>query len=129
MDVLTSIFARQAFQRLLSEDYVDWAGEMLVEGYDSHSLRILAGLDRRASAFETEHYFARVLKELNLNPPDPDTAVRAYGCDIARQIIEGKITAHNGVRELARICVGMCYERDFIGWYELDDILDSLLQG
>jgi hypothetical protein len=129
MDLLISIFGRKAFQQLLSDDYVDWAGEMLVDGCDSHSLRILAGLDRRGSAFEAEHYFTRALKELNLNSPDPDIAVRAYGCEIARQIIEDKITAQDGVRKLYQICIGTDYSRDFMGWYELDDILDSLLQG
>ncbi len=127
--LLTSIFARKALQQLSGGDYVDWAGEMLVHDYDSYSLRILAGLDKRATAFEAEHYFARVLKELNLNPPALHAAVRAYGCEIARQIIEDKITAQDGVRKLYQICIGTDYSRDFIGWYELDDILDTLLQG
>ena len=129
MDPLTSISATKAFRQLLSEDYVDWAGEMLVAGYDSYSLCILAGLDRRASSFETENYFARALKELNLSLPDPDAAVRVYGCEIAQQILDGKITAQDGVRKLSHICVGLIYEPDFIGWYELEEALDSILYG
>ena len=127
--LLTSIFGRKATQQLSAGDYVDWAGEMLVHGYDSYSLRILAGLDRRATAFEAEHYFARLLKELNLNPPAPHAAIRAYACEIARQMIESKITAQDCVRKLSRLCIGTDYDRDFMIWYELDDILDSLLQG
>jgi len=92
-------------------------------------LRILAGLDKRATAFEAEHYFARVLKELNLNPPAPHAAGRAYGCEIARQMMEDKITAQDCVRKLSRLCVSTNYDRDFMIWYELDDILDTLLQG
>lgn len=127
--MLTAIFGQRALQQLSADDYAAWAGEMLVEGYDSHSLRILAGLDKFASTFEAENYFARSLAELNLTPPDSDTAIRAYACEIARQIIEDKITAQDGVRALFQICIATDYAADFIIWLELDDALDSLISG
>jgi hypothetical protein len=47
MTFLTAaFFARRALSQLSASDYVDWAGEMLVQDYDSYSLRILAGLAR-----------------------------------------------------------------------------------
>ena len=127
--LLTAIFGKKALQQLSSRDYVDWAGEMLVQGYDSRSLRILAGLDRFASTFEAEDYFGRAITELNLTLPDSDTAIRAYACAIARQIIEDKITAQDGVRALFKICIAADYAPDFIIWLELDDALDSLISG
>ena len=127
--LITAIFGKKALQQLSSGDYVDWAGEMLVQGYDSRSLRILAGLDRFVSTFEAEDYFVRAITELNLTLPDSDTAIRAYACAIARQIIEEKITAKDGVRALFKICIAAEYARDFIIWLELDDALDSLLSG
>lgn len=127
--MLTAIFGQRALQQLSADDYAAWAGEMLVEGYDSRSLRILAGLDKFASTFEAENYFARSLAELNLTPPDSDTAIRAYACEIARQIIEDKITAQDGVRALFQICIATDYAADFIIWLELDDALDSLISG
>ncbi|HEU4836787.1 MAG TPA: hypothetical protein VFS90_20300 [Pyrinomonadaceae bacterium] len=127
--MLTAIFGQRALQQLSADDYAAWAGEMLVQGYDSRSLRILAGLDKFASTFEAENYFARSLAELNLTPPDSDTAIRAYACEIARQIIEDKITAQDGVRALFQICIATDYAADFIIWLELDDALDSLISG
>lgn len=127
--MLTAIFGQRALQQLSADDYAAWAGEMLVEGYDSRSLRILAGLDKFASTFEAENYFARSLAELNLTPPDSDKAIRAYACEIARQIIEDKITAQDGVRALFQICIATDYAADFIIWLELDDALDSLISG
>jgi hypothetical protein len=127
--LLTSIFGKKALRQLSSSEYAEWAGEMLVHGYDSHSLCILAGLDRFASAFEAEAYFLRSLNELNLAPPDPDTALRAYACEIARRIIDGKITGQEGVRTLYKMCIATKYARDFVIWLELDEALDSLLYG
>jgi hypothetical protein len=127
--LLTAILGKKALRQLSTGDYVDWAVEMLVHGYDSHSLRILASLDRFATAFEAEDYFYRSFNELNLKPPDSDTAVRAYACEIARRMIEGKITGHDGVRALYGICIETDYARDFIIWYQLHEALDSLHYG
>ena len=127
--LITAIFGKKALQQLSSGDYVDWAGEMLVQGYDSRSLRILAGLDRFVSTFEAEDYFVRAITELNLTLPDSDTAIRAYACAIARQIIEDEITARDGVRALFKICIATEYAGDFIIWLELDEALESLMAG
>ena len=127
--LLTAIFGKKALQQLSSGDYVDWAGEMLVQGYDSRSLRILAGLDRFVSTFEAEDYFVRAITELNFILPDSDAAIRAYACAIARQIIDDQITAQDGVRALFKICIATEYAADFIIWLELDDALDSLHSG
>jgi hypothetical protein len=124
-----AIFGKRALGQLSASSYVEWAGEMLVQGYDSYSLRILAGLDKFVSTFEAEDYFNRSLKELDLSLPDSENAIRAYACEIAGQIIEGKVAGQEGVRALNQICIATDYDRDFMTWYELDDALDSLLYG
>ena len=115
--------------QLPASDYVDWAGEMLVQSYDSYSLRILAGLERLASTFEAEDYFLRSAKELDLSIPDSDAAVRAYACEIAQQVVEGQLTGQEGVRALYQICLATEYDRDYLIWLELDDALDNLHAG
>ncbi|HEX8607680.1 MAG TPA: hypothetical protein VF679_03450 [Pedobacter sp.] len=127
--LISSIFGKRALAELSASDYVDWAGEMLMQGYDSHSLRILASLDKLAGTYETEDYFLRSIKELDFIIPDSETAIRGYACATAQQIIDEKITGQQGVRALYKICVATQYERDFIIWLELDDALDSLLYG
>jgi hypothetical protein len=124
-----AIFGKRALYQLPASDYVDWAGEMLVQDYDSYSLRILAGLERLASSFEAEDYFLRSAKELGLRVPDSEAAVGDYACDIAQQIVEGHLTGQEGVRALYRICLATEYDRDYLIWLELDDALDSLLSG
>jgi len=124
-----AIFGKRALYQLPASDYVDWAGEMLMQGYDSYSLRILAGLQRQASTFEAEEYFMRSAKELGLSIPDSEAAVRGYACEIAQQIVAGQLTGQEGVRALYRICLATEYNRDYLIWLELDDALDSLLSG
>ena len=127
--LIASIFGKRALRQLSSDDYQKWAGEMLVQGYDSPSLRILAGLDKFVSSFEAEDYSCRSIQELNLNLPDHETAIRAYACAIAQQIVDGTIPAQDGVRWLFQICIGTNYAQDFMIWLELDDALDNLLCG
>jgi hypothetical protein len=124
--LLTAIFGKRALGQL---SFVEWAGEMLTQGYDSVSLRMLAGLNRLTSTSEAEHYFLRSIKELNLTPPEVGTAIRAYACEIAQLLVDGKITGRDGVRRLYQICIDTDYASDFIIWLELNDALYSLLHG
>ncbi|MCA1617990.1 MAG: hypothetical protein LC795_01460 [Acidobacteria bacterium] len=124
-----ALFGKRALYQLPASDYVDWAVEMLAQGSDSYSLRILAGLGPSTSSFEAEGYFLRSARELGLRIPDSAGAVRAYACEIARELVEGRLDAREAVRALYRICLGTEYEREYIIWLRLDDALDSLLSG
>jgi hypothetical protein len=117
----------RAIGKISAEDYAVWAGEMLVQNHDSTSLRILAGLNRRDSIFEAQDYFLRAMKELNLEEPEPDAAVREYARETAKQIIDGQIEPQQGVRALYQICVATEYPEELMIWYELDDALDCLI--
>ena len=124
-----ALFGKRALSKLSASDYVDWAIEMLVQGYDSHALCILAGFERSASVFEADDYFQRAVVELGLSSPDDSSAVRAYACEIAQQVVVGQLAGQEGVRALYQICRATEYDRDYLIWLELDDALDSLLAG
>jgi SpoU rRNA methylase family enzyme len=64
-----------------------------------------------------------------LSVPDSEAAVRAYACEIARQVVEGQLNGQEGVRALYQLCLATEYGRDYMIWLELDDALDSLLAG
>lgn len=100
-----------------------------MQGLDSHHLRILAGLDNSTSLFEAEERFLRCSKELEITTPEPETAIRAYACEIAQQLIEGRLTGREGVRALYQICRANEYDPDFLIWYYLDEAFDYLLAG
>jgi hypothetical protein len=124
-----TIFGRRAMNRVSAADYVAWATGMLVDGHDSPTLRVLAGLDERGSVFETEEYFSRALRELQIPEPDEAGKMRAYAYDLARQILGGTLAAEEGVRALYQICLASGYARPFMVWLYLDDALDSIKAG
>ena len=124
-----TIFGRRALNLASADDYVDWAIEMLVQGFNSFNLRILAGLNRGSSLFEVADYFLRSIKELNIVEPDRDRAIRGYASEIAQQIVDDQLPAHVAVNMLYRICIATDYDADLMRWYELDGALDSLKYG
>ncbi len=111
-----------------ADDYIHWAEEMLMEDYDSPSLRILAGLDHHNSFWEVESYFMRSIEELNIEEPEAKIAIRAYACKIAQQVINGQYDSSQlAVRDLYQIWKYLDYDSEYVIWFELDDALDSLL--
>ncbi|MBW4694030.1 MAG: hypothetical protein KME27_19975 [Lyngbya sp. HA4199-MV5] len=125
-----AIFGKRALHQVFADDYIDWAIELLVQGYDSPNLRILAGLDRRSSVFDIETYFIHAIKELEIEEPEPKAAVRAYACEMAQQIIDGQFTSLRAVvRALYQIWLNTDYDPNYAIWLTLDDALDSLYAG
>lgn len=116
--------------QISAEDYIDWAVEMLAQNYDFRDLRILAGLNRKTtSLFESEDYFLKCMKELNLSVPDSEKAIWAYAREAAQAIVGGEIAGKQGVRNMFQFCLATDYDPDFVIWLELDDALDNLLAG
>jgi len=126
---IATVFGRRAMNRVTAADYVEWATETLAGGQDSPNLRILAGLDERGSVFEAEEHFNRALRELQILEPDEAGKLRAYACDLARQILDGTLTAEAGVKALYQVCLFTGYASGFMVWIYLDDALDSIRSG
>ncbi len=125
-----TIFYRRALQNIFADEYIDWAGEMLMQDYDSPNLRILAGLDRRSNIFEVEDYFRRSIKELNIEEIESETTIRAYACELAQQIIDGQFpVSDQAIRGLAQIFVDAGCDADYVMWSNLADVSYSLRAG
>lgn len=120
-----SILGRRTLGQVPAADYVDWAVGQLVAGLDSPTLRILAGLDARVTWFEAEDLFHRSLVELGVPLPDRATAVRGLACEIARDLLEGRVTLADGVRALQRL-YGAAEHADYGAWLQLDEALHDL---
>jgi hypothetical protein len=126
---IATVFGRRAMNRVTAADYVEWATGMLTDGRDSPNLRMLAGLDERGSVFEAEEHFTRALRELQIPEPDETGKLRAYACDLARQILDGTLATEAGVKALYQVCLVTGYARPFMVWLYLDDALDSIRAG
>jgi hypothetical protein len=122
-----AIFGKRALHHVFAEDYIDWAYEMLLQNYDSPSLRILAGLHRPSNLREIGSYFLDAIEELQIEIPEPKTAIWDYACDLAQKIVDGQFTnIRDLVGTLYQICRETDYDANYAIWADLDDLLDSL---
>jgi hypothetical protein len=72
----------------------------LLEGIDTPSICILAGLDKNENAFVKEHYLKLALNGLNMVMPDKRHAALEYACAIADEIISGEKELIAGVSDI-----------------------------
>jgi hypothetical protein len=95
------------------QDYVNWAVDALMDGLDSYSLAILAGLDIGSAVdwLEADKYFLKAVRELALPIPDDELALslpndeavlRRHLNEIAQQIREGVIDPVTGIERIYR---------------------------
>lgn len=125
-ELIASIFGKRVIRHLDSNDYASWAGEMLTVGFDSPSLRILAGLNTFDSTHQAEDYFRRTITELKVEIPSREESLRQYACNVAKQIINRTVVPVDGVRELYAACVASDYAKEYTIWLQLDDARESL---
>ena len=106
-----------AFERPATE--VEWAVTALTEGFDSPSLRILAGadLDGSPSPFETSPLFRAALTELGILLPELEVLARLYVREVARQVVGGTLeprTAADLVHR--RVVTPLEHPTDLMSW-------------
>jgi hypothetical protein len=122
---LVKLLAKQINNTIDKQEYIDWAISMLESQYDGYNLRILAGLTSNYSSSETEAYFNRVIKELNIIVPEHEVILRAYLIEIAKEIICGITLPINGVNMIHKyVLTPLEHPRDLMGWCYLWESLE-----
>ena len=82
----------------------------LLEGLESESLTILAGMGDKDNSLELEQYFAMSLKELDLQLPEHREAAVQLALYYADEISEGRLDPVEGVYKIINKCL---YNYDF----------------
>jgi len=72
--------------------------ETLADGFDSESLRILAGLDENSSEHDIKYYFNRKVKELGYSVPEIQDAIWFLIGNAAHKIVRREIDEYDGGR-------------------------------
>ena len=75
------------------------ACQLLQEGHDTQGLRLLAG-ESRPTEVPLIEPFRRVLSEIGLLPMAPETAAVILACEVARDIVAGTMTPHDGIHRI-----------------------------
>ncbi len=93
------IAARWALGQLPSEQLPRIALQWLEAGWDSPTLRILAG-ETNPIMSEVGPMFNDVLEELNISLPTSTEAVARLVSEVAQQIVDGAVTPYDGASQI-----------------------------
>ncbi len=77
-------------------DLAGIAQDLIVEGFDSPSLRLLAGTPREDLRHEGQDLLERSLHELDIELPEHHDAVLTLARDTARRMLEGEVAPYDG---------------------------------
>ena len=93
-----------------ADQCVDWAVEMIFLGYDTPSLRILAGLNKPTNYFEIVECLPEVLSSLKLTQKKGDEATLSY-CSYYIK----KIATSENIRQNLSHVYQYCQSKDYEG--------------
>ncbi len=96
---LSKMVNNYALGRLLVDDLPPLAVQALEEGYDSPSLRQLAGVNA-SDPQEVRTLFLKTLDELKLSMPSPRDAGLSLARSIADEVLEGTIVPYEGAKRI-----------------------------
>ena len=101
------------------QDWVDWADESIVAGYDSPSLRILAGLQPPFDDHEVNRLAKKAFAELKIVSLTKDNCSPFCIEPILRKATQGKLTKKEALEKLKDLCLATGYGKPFMNFYLL----------
>jgi hypothetical protein len=107
-----------ALQLVTMKEVIDWAIDAVVGGFDSPSLRILAGLTDSDQA-EVGRYFSLVFRELQIPPLREELYVRFYTTLVLRELLSAKLGKKEALKRLSDLCIARGYEKELMDFYLL----------
>ena len=108
------------------KNWVDWATEAIVAGYDSESLRILAGLEPPFDDQEINRLSKRAFNELNIIPLKKENSIPYFIAPIFRQISNSEIKRKEALLKLKDLCLATNYAKPLMDFYLLYFALSDL---
>ena len=123
------ILAYKALNRNIDKTWVEWAVAMLMAGYETENLVILAGEMEPYNQFELHKLTSLVLKELDLDLSDRETILKKYTCYLIEKALNNETEHFDVLNTLKDLCIELKYESylyDFFSlYYAKDDLLIS----
>ena len=120
------ILAFKVLNRDINKTWVDWAVEMLMAGFDTENLAILAGEFEPYNQFQLQDLTTKVLSELQLDLTDKDQAIKNYACFLIDKSLEGELDNFKVLHILKDICIELDYEKYLYDFYSLYFAKDDL---
>ena len=121
------ILAYKVLNRNIDKTWVIWAVDMLVAGYETENLVILAGEMEPYNQFELQKLTSLVLKELNLDFSDCETILRKYACYLIEKALNNEVEHFDVLNTLKDLCIELDYESSLYDFFSLYYAKDDLL--
>ena len=130
-----AILAYKALNHNIDKFWIDWAVDMLMNGFDTEHLVILAGISQPYDQLEFQALTDKVLAELTLDYSNRDEAIRGY----VRYLIQTSSTEELTITlslKLLRELRDLYHEPDYDSnlavffslYYEVDDLQQDEVQ-
>lgn len=110
------------------DEVVDWAVEMLVLGYETPSLVILAGLNKSDNHFEKVKYLRKTCQEIGLDFKIGEAGIISYNTFFIKEIIRGN-QVKNNLFEIYKFCQAKNYTDSILDFYMLHWAWDDFAYG
>lgn len=112
----------------INAQWKDWAFEMLMTGYETENLLILAGEDIHCNPFEFAELTDRIFKELHLNEIEANTVIILYSLFLVKSVVQSpdknKVSAT--LRKLEQQCIDNEYNDFLYDFYLLSNAIDEV---
>jgi len=116
-------------QRHNDEAWVNWAYEMLVAGFETESLLVLAGMRANLDYFEMWDLTDKVLKELKIDYADQDKIITEYVSYVANRVLSGAEKPLAALRTLKNIYFELDYDLLLLDFHDLYYAWEDLQHG
>ncbi len=103
---------------------VAWAYQLIVKGYQSENLLILAGLGNESSDV-IDIYFKKTIEDLKISTDKSDKElIEIFALQLINEVVEEKIDPRDGLSLMQEIVIATDYSDRFIQFYALQEDLD-----
>lgn len=99
---------------------------MLMTGYDTENLTILAGESEPFNQFEMQELADKVLAELGFDYSDKDQIIKNYASHLIDKSLNGELDNFKVLEILKDICIELNYEKYLYDFYSLYFAKDDL---
>ncbi len=126
------VLAYKVLKRHNEEGWVNWAYNMLVAGYETENLLILAGMRGTLEYFEMWTLTDRVLQELQLDYLNTDEVIANYASYLSKQGLTNEIPSFKVLKMLTDVYIELDYyaplEHFYYLYYAKEDLEYSVDQ-
>lgn len=107
------VLLHKVLNRDVEQIWIDWALEMLIAGFDTENLVILAGESEPSpyNQFYLQELTSKVLAELALDLSNPHQLIKNYVYHLINNVIIDKIKSVNALSILKNLCQELNDER------------------